>query len=97
MQLNLKAPIRSWAVFTPWKEKPVAETLWIDVVYDHTKLSKNDISNAAVSIGNQLPKYEMDDSGPKNQKINTHTSMANSMSQMVKFKTVFSLSKSFHQ
>jgi hypothetical protein len=42
--------------FTPWEEKPVAEPLSIDVAYDRTKLSQNDIATATVTIRNNLSK-----------------------------------------
>jgi A-macroglobulin TED domain/Alpha-2-macroglobulin family/Carboxypeptidase regulatory-like domain/MG2 domain/A-macroglobulin receptor binding domain/Alpha-2-macroglobulin bait region domain len=42
--------------FTPWDERPVAEPLSIDVAYDRTKLSQNDIATATVTVRNNLPK-----------------------------------------
>ena len=42
--------------FTPWEEKPAADPLSIDVIYDRTKLAQNDIATAAVTIRNNLPK-----------------------------------------
>jgi uncharacterized protein YfaS (alpha-2-macroglobulin family) len=42
--------------FTPWDEKPIAESLSIDVAYDRTMLSQNDIATATVTIRNNLPK-----------------------------------------
>ena len=42
--------------FTPWDERPAAEPLSIDVAYDRTKLSQNDIATATVTVRNNLPK-----------------------------------------
>jgi uncharacterized protein YfaS (alpha-2-macroglobulin family) len=42
--------------FTPWDEKPALEPLSIDVTYDRTKLTQNDIATATVTVKNNLPK-----------------------------------------
>ena len=42
--------------FTPWEERPVAEPLSIDVAYDRTKLTQNDIATEKVTIRNNLEK-----------------------------------------
>jgi uncharacterized protein YfaS (alpha-2-macroglobulin family) len=42
--------------FTPWDEKPNHEPLSIDVAYDRTKLSQNDIATATVTVRNNLSK-----------------------------------------
>jgi hypothetical protein len=42
--------------FTPWDERPTLEPLSIDVAYDRTKLSQNDIATATVTVRNNLPK-----------------------------------------
>jgi hypothetical protein len=42
--------------FTPWDEKAAIEPLSIDVAYDRTKLSQNDIATAEVTIRNNLSK-----------------------------------------
>jgi hypothetical protein len=42
--------------FTPWDEMPNNEPLSIEVAYDRTKLSQNDIATATVTVRNNLPK-----------------------------------------
>jgi len=42
--------------FLPWTEKPAAEALSIDVSYDRTRLAQDDISTAAATVKNNLPK-----------------------------------------
>jgi uncharacterized protein YfaS (alpha-2-macroglobulin family) len=42
--------------FTPWDEKPNNEPLSIEVAYDRTKLSQNDIATATVMVRNNLAK-----------------------------------------
>jgi len=42
--------------FIPWDEKPVAEPLSIDIAYDRTRLSQNDIATETVTIRNHLTK-----------------------------------------
>jgi hypothetical protein len=42
--------------FTPWDERPALEPLSIDVAYDRSKLSQNDIATATVTVRNNLPK-----------------------------------------
>ena len=42
--------------FTPWEEKPAADPLSIDVVYDRTKLAQSDIVTSTITIRNHLPK-----------------------------------------
>jgi uncharacterized protein YfaS (alpha-2-macroglobulin family) len=42
--------------FIPWDEKPANEALSINVAYDRTHLSQDDIAAAAVTIKNNLPK-----------------------------------------
>jgi alpha-2-macroglobulin-like protein len=42
--------------FTPWDERPAFEPLSIDVAYDRTKLSQNDIATATVTVRNNLSK-----------------------------------------
>jgi uncharacterized protein YfaS (alpha-2-macroglobulin family) len=41
--------------FTPWVEKPSADPLSIDVVYDRTRLAQGDIATSTVTIRNNLP------------------------------------------
>jgi hypothetical protein len=43
--------------FTPYSAKPAAEPLSIDVAYDRTRLSQNDIVTATATIRNNLPKF----------------------------------------
>jgi hypothetical protein len=40
--------------FVPWEEKPAAEPLSIDVVYDRTNLAQDDIATARVTLRNNL-------------------------------------------
>ncbi len=42
--------------FIPWEEKPAAEPLSIDIAYDRTRLSQNDIATETVTIQNNLSK-----------------------------------------
>ena len=42
--------------FIPWEEKPAAEPLSIDIAYDRTRLSQNDIATETVTIRNNLSK-----------------------------------------
>jgi uncharacterized protein YfaS (alpha-2-macroglobulin family) len=42
--------------FTPWEQKPAADPLSIDVVYDRTKLAQSDIVTSTITIRNHLPK-----------------------------------------
>ena len=42
--------------FTPWKEKPAAEALSIDVGYDRTHLAEKDIATATATVRNNLSK-----------------------------------------
>lgn len=42
--------------FLPWTEKPVHEPLSIDVAYDRTHLSQDDIATATATVKNNLPK-----------------------------------------
>jgi uncharacterized protein YfaS (alpha-2-macroglobulin family) len=42
--------------FLPWSEKPAAEALAIDVAYDRTHLSQDDIATARATIKNNLDK-----------------------------------------
>ena len=42
--------------FVPWDRKPAAEPLSIDVTYDRTTLSQNDLATATATIKNNLPK-----------------------------------------
>ncbi len=42
--------------FLPWDEKPANEALSIDVAYDRTHLSQDDIATATATIKNNLPK-----------------------------------------
>jgi A-macroglobulin TED domain/Alpha-2-macroglobulin family/MG2 domain/A-macroglobulin receptor binding domain/Carboxypeptidase regulatory-like domain/Alpha-2-macroglobulin bait region domain len=42
--------------FIPWDEKPAAEPLSIDIAYDRTRLSQNDIATETVTIRNNLTK-----------------------------------------
>ncbi len=42
--------------FIPWDEKPAAEPLSINVAYDRTRLSQNDIATETVTIRNNLDK-----------------------------------------
>jgi hypothetical protein len=42
--------------FLPWDEKPASEALSIDVAYDRTHLSQDDIATATATIKNNLPK-----------------------------------------
>src|ERR1700730_17213789 len=40
--------------FTPWEEKPVTEPLSINITYDRTRLTQNDIATEKVAIRNNL-------------------------------------------
>jgi A-macroglobulin TED domain/Alpha-2-macroglobulin family/Carboxypeptidase regulatory-like domain/MG2 domain/A-macroglobulin receptor binding domain/Alpha-2-macroglobulin bait region domain len=42
--------------FIPWDEKPAAEPLSINIAYDRTRLSQNDIATETVTIRNNLTK-----------------------------------------
>ncbi len=42
--------------FIPWEEKPSAEPLFINIGYDRTRLSQNDIATETVTIRNNLTK-----------------------------------------
>jgi hypothetical protein len=42
--------------FLPWDEKPANQALSIDVAYDRTHLSQDDIATATATIKNNLPK-----------------------------------------
>jgi uncharacterized protein YfaS (alpha-2-macroglobulin family) len=42
--------------FIPWEEKPAAEPLSINIAYDRTRLSQNDIATETVTIRNNLSK-----------------------------------------
>jgi hypothetical protein len=42
--------------FIPWDEKPAAEPLTINIAYDRTKLSQNDIATETVTIRNNVGK-----------------------------------------
>jgi hypothetical protein len=42
--------------FVPWTEKPANEPLSIDVKYDRTRLSQDDIATATAVVRNNLPK-----------------------------------------
>ncbi|PYX93084.1 MAG: hypothetical protein DMG67_05200 [Acidobacteria bacterium] len=42
--------------FLPWDEKPASEPLSIDVAYDRTRLSQDDIATATATIKNNLTK-----------------------------------------
>jgi A-macroglobulin TED domain/Alpha-2-macroglobulin family/MG2 domain/Carboxypeptidase regulatory-like domain/A-macroglobulin receptor binding domain/Alpha-2-macroglobulin bait region domain len=42
--------------FIPWDEKPIAEPLSINIAYDRTRLSQNDIATETVTIRNNLTK-----------------------------------------
>jgi hypothetical protein len=42
--------------FIPWEEKPAAEPLSINIAYDRTRLSQNDIATETVTIRNNLGK-----------------------------------------
>jgi A-macroglobulin TED domain/Alpha-2-macroglobulin family/Carboxypeptidase regulatory-like domain/MG2 domain/A-macroglobulin receptor binding domain/Alpha-2-macroglobulin bait region domain len=42
--------------FIPWDEKPAAEPLSINIAYDRTRLSQNDIATETVAIRNNLSK-----------------------------------------
>ncbi len=42
--------------FIPWDEKPAAEPLSINIAYDRTRLSQNDIATETVTIRNNLSK-----------------------------------------
>jgi hypothetical protein len=42
--------------FIPWDEKPAAEPLSINIAYDRTRLSQNDIATETVTIRNNLVK-----------------------------------------
>jgi len=42
--------------FVPWTEKPSNEPLSIDVTYDRTRLSQDDIATATATVKNNLPK-----------------------------------------
>jgi hypothetical protein len=42
--------------FVPWDEKPITEPLSINIVYDRTRLPKNDIATETVMIRNNLTK-----------------------------------------
>ncbi len=42
--------------FIPWDEKPAAEPLSINIAYDRTRLSQNDIATETVTIRNNLNK-----------------------------------------
>jgi uncharacterized protein YfaS (alpha-2-macroglobulin family) len=42
--------------FVPWDEKPANEPLSIDVAYDRTHLTQDDIATATTTIKNNLPK-----------------------------------------
>jgi hypothetical protein len=42
--------------FLPWDEKPADQPLSIDVAYDRTRLTQDDIATATATIRNNLPK-----------------------------------------
>jgi hypothetical protein len=42
--------------FIPWEEKPAAEPLSINIAYDRTRLSQNDIATETVTVSNNLGK-----------------------------------------
>jgi len=42
--------------FVPWTEKPAKDALSIDIAYDRTRLTQDDVARATATVKNNLPK-----------------------------------------